>query len=199
MLTDHKALDSSKAALLRKAWAEVHICGFEGFFSLAPRGASPQLLLYTLLPTAPFVSFQLFWPRASAFLFFLLPPLSTLTSALLHFSWARFLPSIGYLSSVETPYPFLPCLNSVCACLWACVFVEMQLLYTTACCSHFPTHPVSQSQTNTQEQNHAHLSSYALWQGRSVLYHTEGYVCVSDCSCFWPSRLPPRFQLHFPP
>lgn len=32
-----------------------------------------------------------------------------------------------------------------------------------------------------------------------TLAHCSKCVCVSDCSCFWPSRLPPRFQLHFPP
>lgn len=110
IIIDQRERRSSTAALLRKAWAEVHLWSFVGLLSLwllpvplcsfhGLQLSSAHLLISTLRLC---LSIPLFWLRVPTF-FPLLSQCPPLTCALFRY---RFLP-------VKTAYLFVACLNTV--------------------------------------------------------------------------------------
>lgn len=130
---------SRDAASLHKVWSKVHFPSFVSFFflfgslrclcsSLGPQLSSPHLLFSTLLPTSPFFCFSTL--LAQSLCIFFPSTIANFDFYLFTTSGQDFFPFLSCLLSVETPYPSVPCLSSVCVC--------MLLWNVTAGCFQFP-------------------------------------------------------------
>lgn len=202
IILDHKVRRSSNAALLRKPelkftsralWAYYH-CGFFQCPSAALLAFS-SLFLISCCPlcyhTTPFfLSIQLFWPRVPTS-FFLPLTMSNFDFCTLSLQ----------ISSIRIL--LILCWNclSLCGLSQHCACVRMNAATEHHCWQFSSPHSLCISISHKHLETHIHTPVFLCPMAgqRCTVAYCRICVCVSDCSCFWPSRLPHRFQLHFPP